>query len=151
MPGNITSAISLRVWASLPAWFWLTPKMMDFPISSLMGVAQGVFQERLAEDLVCGLGKEAFLKFPLLESLVMLIAGIVGHGNDKTLVGKQLRCNVGAGVHHDRIDQVAVSHAVEQRVPERGLPALAAEGAVGVQQQPAFRLAGVIDGGGRSC
>ena len=31
------SAISLRVCVSLAAWFWLTAKTMDFPISPLTG------------------------------------------------------------------------------------------------------------------
>ena len=37
LPGNMRSAISFRICASLAAWFWLTAKTMDFPISPLMG------------------------------------------------------------------------------------------------------------------
>ena len=48
-----------------------------------------------------------------------------------------------ACVHHGRIDQIAVPYPVEQRVAEGGLPALASEGAVGVEQQPSLGFAGV--------
>jgi hypothetical protein len=32
LPGNMRSASSLRICASLAAWFWLTAKTMDLPI-----------------------------------------------------------------------------------------------------------------------
>ena len=65
----------------------------------------------------------------------------------KPIRGEQLGGDLGAGIHDDGIDQEAVLHAVEQRVAVGGLAVLAAEGAVGVQQQPALGLARVAGGG----
>ena len=73
----------------------------------------------------------------------MLIAGVVGEGHYEAIVGQQLGGDLSTSVHHDGIDEVFVLHSIKQRVSERGLSALAAEGAVGVQQQPPLSLAGV--------
>ena len=107
------------------------------------GIAQRVLQEGLAEDPVGRFGEEAPLELALLVRLFLLLPGVIGDGDDETLVRQQLCRHLGTGVHHGGVDQVAVLHAVEQRVPEGGLPALAAEGAVGVHQQPALGFARV--------
>ena len=54
----------------------------------------------------------------------------------KPSIGQQLRRHFSTSVHHSGIDQVSVRHAIQQRISEGGLPALASEGAVGVEQQP---------------
>ena len=109
-------------------------------------IAQGVFQKGLAEELVGGVGEEALLELALLEGLLLVFAGIVGERDDEALFGKQFGGDLGAGIHHRGVDQVAVLHAVEQRVAEGGLAVLAAEGAVGVQQQAALGFARVAGG-----
>ena len=110
-------------------------------------IAQGVFQEGLAEELVGGVGEEALLELALLEGLLLVFAGIVGERDDEALFGKQFGGDLGAGIHHRGVDQVAFLHAVEQRVAVGGLAVLAAEGAVGVQQQSALGFARVAGGG----
>ena len=49
-----------------------------------------------------------------------------------------------AGIDDGRIDEEAVLHAIEQRVAEGRLAVVAAEGAVGVEQQAALELARVV-------
>jgi hypothetical protein len=97
-------------------------------------IAQGVFEESLADDLIGGIGKEALFKLPLLEGLLLILAGIVSKRDDEALFGKKLGGDLGAGIHHRRIDEVATLHAVEQGVTEGRLAVLAAEGAVGIEQ-----------------
>ena len=110
-------------------------------------IAQGVFQKGLAEELVGGVGEEALLELALLEGLLLVFAGVVGERDDEALFGKQLGGDLGAGIHHRGIDQEAVLHAIEQGVAEGRLAVLAAEGAVGVEQQAALGLARVAGGG----
>ena len=141
LPGNIWSAIWFRICASLAAWFWLTAKMIDLPISPLIGIAQRVFQKGLAEKLIGGVGEEALLELALLEGLLLVLARVVRERDDEALFGKKLGGDLGAGIHHRRIDQKAVLHAIEQRIAEGRLAVLAAEGAVGVEQQPALGFA----------
>ena len=116
----------------------------DFPAD---GIAEGVFQKGLAEKLVGGVGKETLLELALLEGLLLVFAGIVGERNDEAFLGEQFRGDFGAGVHHCGVDQVALLHAVQQGVAEGRLAVLAAESAVGVQQQAALSLARVAGAG----
>ncbi len=110
-------------------------------------IAQGIFQKRLAEKLVGGVGEKALLELALLEGLLLVIAGVIGDGDDEALFRKQFGGDLGAGVHHGRVDQEAFLHAIEQGVAEGGLAVLAAEGAVGVEQQATLgfaRVAGAL-------
>ncbi len=110
-------------------------------------VAQGVLEESLTEDGVGGVGEESFLELALFEGLLLVLAGVVVERDDEALIGEQLRGDFRASVHHGRVDQVAVFHAVEQGIAEGRLAALAAEGAVGVQKQAALGLARVAGAG----
>ena len=112
---------------------------MDFPISPLTGSRSAFSKNALQKTWLVASEKNRF-QLPLLECLFMLVAGVVGEGDDKTLVRQQLGGHFRSGVHHGGIDEVPVLHSVEQRVSERGFSALAAEGAIGVQQQPALGL-----------
>ena len=107
------------------------------------GVPQGVFKERLAEELIGGIGEKALLELALLKDLLLILAGVVGERDDESLVGKQLSCDACAGIHDRGIDQVALFHAVQQGVAESRLAVLAPEGAVGVEEQTALALAWV--------
>ncbi len=75
-------------------------------------VAQGVLQERLAEELVGGVSKEALFELALLEGLLLILAGVIRERDDESFFGKQLGGDLGAGIHHRRIDEVALLHAV---------------------------------------
>src|SRR5712691_898452 len=77
-------------------------------------IAQGIFQKGLAEQLVRGVGEEALLELALLEGLLLVFAGIVGERDDEALFGKQFGGDLGAGIHHRGIDQVAFLDAVQQ-------------------------------------
>ena len=96
-------------------------------------IAQGVFQEGLAQELIGGLGEEMLLEFTLLEGLLLVFACIVSERNDEAFFGEQVSGDPSAGVHHRGVDQIAVLHAVEKRVAVGRLAVLTAEGAVGVQ------------------
>ncbi len=109
-------------------------------------VAQGVFQERLAQELVGGVRKEAPLELALLESLLLILAGVIGERDNEAFLGKQRGGDLGAGVHHRRVDQEALLHAIKQRVAEGRLAVLAAKGAVGVEKE-----AGARPRAGRGC
>ena len=108
-------------------------------------IAQGVLQEGLAEELVGGLGVKALLELALLVGFLLILARIVGERDDEALLREELRGHFRARVHHGRVDQVSVSHAVEQRIAEGGMSALAAEGAIGIEQEAAFYRARVAD------
>ena len=56
-------------------------RLADLPADR---IAQGVFQEGLAEELVGGVGEEALLELALLESLLLVFAGIVLELDDET-------------------------------------------------------------------
>ena len=58
-------------------------------------IAQGVFQEGLAEELVGGVGEKALLELALLEGLLLVSAGIVGEGDDDAVFGKQFGGDLG--------------------------------------------------------
>ena len=77
-------------------------------------IAQGVFEEGLAEELVGGVGEEALLELALLEGLLLVLAVVVGERDDEALFGEQFGGDLGAGIHHRRIDQEAFLHAVQQ-------------------------------------
>ena len=107
-------------------------------------IAQGVFEKRLAEELVGGVREERLLEFALLEGLLagLRLSSSV-NDDDEAFVGEQLRGDLGAGVDDSRVDQEAFLHAVEQGVAKGRLAVLAAERAVGVEQQAALDLARV--------
>ena len=110
-------------------------------------VAQRVFQKRLAQELVGGVGEETLLELALLEGLLLVFAGVIGERDDEALFGKQRGSDLGAGIHHGRVDQEAFLHAIEQGVAKGRLTVLAAEGAVGIEQQASFGLARVAGAG----
>ena len=152
LPGNMRSAISLRICASLAAWFWLTAKTMDLPISPLIGIAQGVFEEGLAEELVGGVGEERLLELALLVRLSCWSSPfVVLELRRRSPLRKAAGGDVAAGIDDGGIDEEAILHAIEQGVAEGRLAVLAAEGAVGVEQQAALDLARVPGGGLRPC
>ena len=66
------------------------------------------------------------------------------NSDHEALFGEQFGGDIGPGVDHRRIDQIAILHAVQQRVAEGRLAALAAKGAVGIEQQTALDLARVV-------
>ena len=105
-------------------------------------IAQGVLQKCLTEELVGTVGKKTLLELPLFECFLLVFACIVCKRNNEPLFREQVRSNVGTGIHHGRINQIAFFHPVEQRVAERGLAVLTTEGAVGVKQQSPLRLSG---------
>ena len=111
------------------------------------GITEGVFEERLAKYLVGGLRKEALLELALLERLLLILARVVGKRDDESFFGEQFGGDLRAGIHHGGIDQEAFLHAVQQGIAEGGLAVLAAEGAVGVEQQTPLGLARVASGG----
>ena len=85
------------------------------------GIAQGVFQERLAEELVGGVGEERFSNSRCLKASFWSSPSSSVKVDDEALFGKQLGGDLGAGVHHGGVDQEAVLHAVQQGVAEGGL------------------------------
>jgi hypothetical protein len=112
------------------------------------GITQGVFEEGLAEDLVRGGREELLLKLAdaidLLVVALRLCAFLFRSTDDITRIRQQLRGHFRAAIHHGRIDEEAVLHAIEQRVAIRGVAFLAAEGAVGVQHETALILTRVF-------
>lgn len=77
-------------------------------------VTQGVFQKRLAQELVGAVGEETLLELALLEGLLLVLGGVIGERDDKALLRKQRGGDLGAGVHHGRVDQKALLHAIKQ-------------------------------------
>ena len=78
----------------------------------------------------------------------MVLLRVVGERNDEAFLRQELGSHVRAGVHHGGIDEISVLDRIQQRVADGGFPALASEGAVGVEQQPALdvtRVANVRD------
>ncbi len=67
--------------------------LADFPAD---GIAQGIFEEGLAEKLIRGTGEEALFKLPLLIGLFLLFAFLVCKGYDETLFGEQFGGDLGA-------------------------------------------------------
>ena len=106
-------------------------------------VAQGVFQEGLAEERLVASEKNCFSKSRCLKASSSSSPLIVGERDGEALLGQEFGGDLGAGIHDGGVDQKAVLHAVEQRVAKGGLAALAAKGAVGVQQQAALSFARV--------
>ena len=151
LPGNMRSAIWLRICASLAAWFWLTAKTMDLPISPLTGSRRAFSRKVLQKSWLVASAKKRFSNSRCLKASCWSSPVVVGERDDEALFGEQLGGDLGAGVHHGRVDQVAVLHAVEQGVAEGRLAVLAAEGAVGVEQQAALGLARVAGRRARRC
>ena len=106
-------------------------------------VPESVFEEGLAEDLVGGFREEASLELALPIGLFVVLAVVIGERYDEALFGEEFGSNFGARVHHCWIDEETVSYPVDQRVAKGRLPALAAEGPVGVHEKAAFGLAWV--------
>ena len=77
-------------------------------------VTQGVFQKRLAQQLVGVVGKETFLELALLEGLLLVLASVIGEGDDKTLFREQRGGDLGAGIDYGRVDQETFLDAIEQ-------------------------------------
>ena len=59
-PGNMMSAISLRVCVSLAACLWLTAKTMDLPISPLTGSLRAFSRKVLQKTWLVALEKNRF-------------------------------------------------------------------------------------------
>src|ERR1039458_3965997 len=87
---------------------WLTAKMIDLPISPLIGS-----RSAFLEDLIGGFGKEAFLKLALLVDLLLLVAFVILELDDEAILGKKLGCDLAAGIHKNRVDQEAVFHSIQ--------------------------------------
>jgi hypothetical protein len=63
-------------------------------------VAQRMFEEGFAENLVGGFGEETLLELAVLISLLTLRAIFVGELNKEALVGEQLGSDIAAGVNN---------------------------------------------------
>ncbi len=109
-------------------------------------VAQGIFEEGFAEELVGGLGEESLLKLPLLERLAVVVAFVVLERDDETIVRKKLRGDGAAGIDDGRVDEEAILDAIKEGVAEGGLAVVAAKGAVGIEHETALELARVFGG-----
>ena len=79
-------------------------------------IAQGVFDEGLAEERIGGIAKETSFELALLECLLLVLACVVSEGDDEALVGEEFRGDLRAGVHNRRVDQVTVLDTVQQRI-----------------------------------
>ena len=101
-------------------------------------VAIRVLQKCFAEKLIGGVGEKALLELALFESFFLIFTLIVFEIYDETLFRQKLCGDFTAGIHDGWIDKVAIFNAIEQGIAEGGLAVLAAEGAVGVEQQTAF-------------
>ena len=111
------------------------------------GVTQRVFEKRFAKELIGCLREEALFKLALLESFVVVIAFVVLERHHKARFGKEPGGDLAASVHDGRIDEEAVLHAIEEGVAEGGLTVVATEGTVGIEHEPALKLARVFGGG----
>ena len=81
------------------------------------GVTQAVGQQGFAKQAIGGFGEKLFLETALLEALLAgLFAsrGFVDDDSGITQVGQQLGGDIGTCVHHQRVDQKAVFHTVQQ-------------------------------------
>src|SRR5207302_363464 len=76
-------------------------------------IAQGVFHESLAEDLVGCTCEKTLLEFTLLESLLLILAFVIFEGDDETLFGKEFRGDFGSSIHHCRVDEESLFHPVQ--------------------------------------
>ena len=73
------------------------------------------------KDVAPSVAETAFLELALPVGLLLVFTGIVGKRDNEALFGKQFGGDLGAGIHHRGIDQVAFLHAVDQRVAVGGL------------------------------
>lgn len=86
----------------------------------------------------------------MLEALfagLLPLVGIADHYGGVAFVRQQLGGDFGARVDHQRVDQKAFAHPVQQGIAERWLARLATKGAVGIEQQAALGLSRVFGGG----
>ena len=111
------------------------------------GIAVRMLQKYFAEKLVGGIGKKAFFEFALFENLFLVFTLFVFEVYDKPLFRQELCGDLAAGIHDGGIDQEAIFHAIEQRVAERGLSIIAAEGAVSAKQQAPLEFTRIFGGG----
>ena len=95
------------------AWFWLTAKNDRLAYLAADGIAQGILQEGLAEDLVRVFGKEPLFERALFEGLLLIFTRVVGEGHDEPVFGEQLGGYFRSGVNHGGVDQIAIPYAVE--------------------------------------
>ena len=114
---------------------------MDLPISPLTGSRRACSRKVLQKSWLVASEKKRFSNSRCLKASCWSSPVSSVTRDDEALFRKQLGGDVGAGVDHGGVDQIAVLHAIEQRVAEGRLAGFAAEGAVGVQQQAAFGLA----------
>ena len=81
------------------------------------GVAQAVREQSFAKQDVGGLGEKLLFIAALLEVLLAGLFALWRVANDYcgvANIGQQLGGDPGAGIDHQRIDQKAFAHAVEQ-------------------------------------
>jgi len=78
---------------------------------------------RKAEDAVCQFREKPPFEIPLIKGLLGLAILVRRDDSGIAVVGKKLRRDVRAGIHDNRIDQKAVTHAVDQRIAECRLAA----------------------------
>ena len=105
---------------------------MDFPISPLTGSRRAFSRKVLQNSWLVASAKKRFSNSRCLKASCWSSPA-------------SSRGDSGAGVHHCRADEVALLHAVQQGIAEGGLAVLAAEGAVGVEEEAALELAGIAD------
>ena len=77
------------------------------------GIAEGILQKGLAEKQVCGLSEKVLLELPLLKGLLLVFARVVGEGGHEALFREQFGGDFGAGIHDDRVDEVAILHTIK--------------------------------------
>ena len=107
------------------------------------GITQGVFQKSLTKQLVGCIREKAFLELALFVGFFLIVAAVVGVVDNKAFFGQQLGGDVSARIDDGGVDEVALFHAIEQGIAERGLAVFATEGAIGIEQQAAFGFAWV--------
>jgi len=76
-------------------------------------ITHGVFQKRLAQEMVGCVGEETLLKLALFERLLLVLTGVIGERDNEALFGKQRGGDFGAGIHYGWVDQEAFLNAVE--------------------------------------
>src|SRR6185437_4400543 len=77
-------------------------------------ITQRVLQKRLAQNQIGGLREKALLELALLESFLLVLAGVVRERDDESFFGKQLRGDIGTCVYHRGIDEVFVLDSIQQ-------------------------------------
>ena len=65
---------------------------------------------------IYGFSQACALDFRFAFTYPEILAGVIGKRDDEALFGKQLGGYPGAGIHHYRIDQESIPHAIQKRV-----------------------------------